>query len=44
MAVLRMPMALAVTVGPVVFGLRRMVLSSCSFHLRTTLSVARGVP
>src|SRR6266516_1295626 len=44
MAVLRMPMARAAMVGPVVFGLRRMVLSNCSFHLRMTLSVARGVP
>ena len=39
-----MPIARAATVGPVVFGLRRMVLSNCSFHLRMTLSLARGVP
>src|SRR2546421_11407670 len=44
MAVLRMPMARAAMVGPVVLGLRRMVLSNCSSHLRTTLSLARGLP
>ena len=33
-----------VTVGPVAPGYARIVLSSCSFHLRMTLSVERGVP
>src|SRR5215213_5457122 len=37
-----MPMARAVTVGPVWAGYARMVLSSCSSHLRITLSLSRG--
>jgi hypothetical protein len=37
-------MARAVTVGPVVLGFRRIVLSSCSSHLRMTLSLDLAVP